>query len=192
MAVATLEPAQYRVVPWKNGRGSTTELYLSPPGATLADFSWRLSIAELTEDGPFSPFDGYERSLTQLEGPPVTLFHGDARHELALEAPHAFPGEAPTRCEVRGPARDFNAIARRERWALEVRAHSLAERETFEPLGAEQLAVYVLRGALREAPEGTLRAGMLALREGRFSALALEGSAVLCVRLDARGAARFP
>ncbi|MGE5089970.1 MAG: HutD family protein, partial [Candidatus Levyibacteriota bacterium] len=42
-----LAPAGYRRLPWKNGRGSTTEIAQHPPGADYETFDWRASIAEI-------------------------------------------------------------------------------------------------------------------------------------------------
>src|SRR5688500_2425780 len=49
MAVAArhLTPANYRVMPWKNGQGTTTEIAAFPPGAGLETFVWRISMADI-------------------------------------------------------------------------------------------------------------------------------------------------
>ncbi|GIQ81938.1 uncharacterised protein family HutD/Ves, partial [Kipferlia bialata] len=59
-----------RVMPWKNGKGSTAEILVSPPGTSLAkmDFTYRLSSAPVTEDGSFSHFPGFQRILLPIEG----------------------------------------------------------------------------------------------------------------------------
>ena len=49
-----LKPADYVRMPWKNGGGQTTEIVVHPAGATLAEFDWRVSIADVDADGPFS------------------------------------------------------------------------------------------------------------------------------------------
>ncbi len=38
-------------MPWKNGGGVTTEICVSPPSGA---FDWRVSIATVNADGPFS------------------------------------------------------------------------------------------------------------------------------------------
>ena len=50
-------------MPWKNGGGETAEIAVSPPGAALDDFDWRLSMARVETDGPFSAFPGIDRTL---------------------------------------------------------------------------------------------------------------------------------
>jgi environmental stress-induced protein Ves len=47
-------------MPWKNGGGETTEIAVFPDGAGLSDFDWRVSMARVDGDGPFSSFPGIE------------------------------------------------------------------------------------------------------------------------------------
>ena len=90
----TIRAADCRVMPWKNGRGSTTELAVEPEGAPLDGFDWRVSIAELRGSGPFSTFPGYDRIIVQLDGPSMTLTHGsDPPVALGHLVPHAFSGD---------------------------------------------------------------------------------------------------
>lgn len=41
---------------------------MSPDGAGLDDFAWRVSLAELREPGAFSAYPGVSRTLLLLEG----------------------------------------------------------------------------------------------------------------------------
>ena len=50
---------------WKNGAGWTSEILRVPD---VEDWRWRLSIAEVETDAPFSPFPGVERELVLLGG----------------------------------------------------------------------------------------------------------------------------
>jgi environmental stress-induced protein Ves len=109
---------------WKNGGGSTTELVVEPPTGSIAEgFLWRLSMAGLEASGPFSRFDGYDRTLLLLEGKGLRLDHGP--HGRALLAKplqaSAFPGEWDTQCALLdGPCRDFNVMSDRARVRHEV------------------------------------------------------------------------
>ena len=77
MTLRIFGPGDFRVMPWKNGAGSTTELLIDPPGATLAGgFRWRVSMATVAESGPFSSFPGLDRTLLLLEGEGMELDHG--------------------------------------------------------------------------------------------------------------------
>jgi len=107
-------PAQtYRRERWKNGAGWTREIARWPE---TGDWDWRLSIAEIEQDAPFSSFDGIERELVLLSGHGVRLRFDDGRC-VQLEPPHGrlrFAGEDVVQGElVDGPTQDFNLMWRR-------------------------------------------------------------------------------
>ncbi|CAN7245445.1 HutD/Ves family protein [Rhizobium sp. LjRoot254] len=111
-----LRASDYKVMPWKNGGGETTEIAVSPDGAGLADFDWRVSMAKVAGDGPFSAFPGIDRTLAILEGAGIVLSVTGAKPKrLTLETtPHAFPADAATSATLIGGAvLDFNAMSRR-------------------------------------------------------------------------------
>lgn len=70
---------------WRNGGGETREIIRFPPDA--ADFAWRASIATIACDGPFSTFNGVDRTITLLNGSPVLLHGATCEHRLLPEAP---------------------------------------------------------------------------------------------------------
>lgn len=113
-----LTPADYRRTPWKNGGGETMEIAISPAGASLDDFDWRISLATVASDGPFSVFAGVDRTLCILDGAGIHLRVGDA-HAQRLDAasdPVAFSGDAPAFSElIDGAVTDFNVMTRRSR-----------------------------------------------------------------------------
>nr|WIE89878.1 HutD family protein [Mesorhizobium sp. WSM4875] len=111
-----LRAAGYRVMPWKNGGGTTTEIAVSPDGAGLEDFDWRISMARVETSGPFSSFAGVDRTLSVLEGDGIMLDMASrppARLTPA-SAPLPFPGDVPTRATLMGgPITDLNVMSRR-------------------------------------------------------------------------------
>ncbi|MEO8302945.1 MAG: HutD family protein [Betaproteobacteria bacterium] len=115
--VRLLAPDDYRSMPWKDGGGRTTEIAVRPAGAALDDFAWRVSIADVDHDGPFSRFSGIDRTIVLLEGAGMR-FRGGAR-EIELRTPfepYSFAGEETVDCQlVDGAIRDFNAMFRRGR-----------------------------------------------------------------------------
>jgi environmental stress-induced protein Ves len=138
-------------MPWKNGGGTTLELAVEPPGATLAEgFAWRLSTAEVASSGPFSPFPGLQRTLLLLEGDGFRLDFGergavDLREPLI---PVAFEGSWPASAAlVGGPCRDFNLMVdpRRCRARLEV-LH--LDRVRLQPLDGPTGLLFVARGTV--------------------------------------------
>jgi len=103
--------------PWKNGGGTTRELWIHPPGSTLdLGFQARISVAEVGTSGPFSPFPGVDRSLLLLQGQDFDIDFGP-RGVQTLSSPLmplSFPGEWPARGQLGcGPCRDFNVMTAR-------------------------------------------------------------------------------
>ena len=107
---------EYRRERWRNGLGWTREILRSSENGE--DWDWRLSIAEIECDGPFSSFPGIERELVLLHGHGVRLRfdNGDVRD---VEPPHGrvrFAGEHVVSGElIDGPTHDFNLMWRRDR-----------------------------------------------------------------------------
>ena len=112
-----LQPADYVRMPWKNGGGQTTEIALHPPDAGCDTFDWRVSVADVAADGPFSRFPGVDRTIVIIAGAGMRL-DGDG-HAAELRTPfepYAFSGDdGVTFTLVAGPVRDFNLMLRRGR-----------------------------------------------------------------------------
>ena len=110
--------------PWKNGGGVTREIACWPPGAGLADFDWRISMATIAAGGPFSAFAGIDRTIVLLEGDGVRLRSKDGGIDHLLDtplAPFSFSGDVPVTCELLGgESTDFNVMVRRGRCRAEL------------------------------------------------------------------------
>lgn len=114
-----LTPRDYRVQPWANGRGTTTELARQDGAAGL---DWRLSMAQVTEAGPFSIFPGIDRSLTVIDGPGFVLSGPQILQARPMQ-PVSFPGDVAIAAQVvTGPAVDFNVMWARDRYTACVTA----------------------------------------------------------------------
>lgn len=107
-----LTAAGYRQMPWANGRGMTVELLREdgPDGLLL-----RLSMAIVTEDGPFSSFPGIERNLTVISGPGFRLEGAGHSIDCLPLVPVAFSGDVPLRATgtAAGASDDFNVMTAR-------------------------------------------------------------------------------
>jgi environmental stress-induced protein Ves len=105
-------------MPWKNGGGSTVELITSPQGATINDFEFRISVATVSQDGPFSIFPNIDRTLALVDGDGLTL-HLAGEPAIAIDdvTPYAsFPGETSIHATVNnGTTMDFNVMTNRGR-----------------------------------------------------------------------------
>jgi len=116
--------ADLRETSWKNGGGTTTEIAVFPQGAGFEDFGWRISMARVAGEGPFSRFAGIDRTLTLIEGAGMRLaIEGHEAVTLTTDsAPLPFRGDVATEAWlVNGPIRDLNVMTRRGLWTHEVR-----------------------------------------------------------------------
>jgi environmental stress-induced protein Ves len=136
--VRVLRAADRAAVPWKNGGGVTYEVAADPPGAGFADFGWRVSTAVVASDGPFSRFEGIDRTLVLLEGAGLTLDVAGRAVALSLDSPPLqFDGEAPVHATLAsGPILDLNVMVRRGAWTGAVVRRGL-------PAGARLVAAEV-------------------------------------------------
>ncbi|TIP03509.1 MAG: HutD family protein [Mesorhizobium sp.] len=124
-----LRAADYRVMPWKNGGGTTTEIAVSPDGAGLDEFDWRVSMARVEASGPFSTFTDIDRTLSVLEGAGILLdIAGQPTARLTTASvPLAFAGDVPTGAAlIGGPITDLNVMTRRGRMAHAVERRPLS------------------------------------------------------------------
>ncbi|MGC4024826.1 MAG: HutD family protein [Mesorhizobium sp.] len=104
----------YRRMPWKNGGGETIEIAVFPKGADTSNFDWRVSMARVESDGPFSVFLGIDRTLAILEGAGVELSVVGTETERIVDTPHSFPGDVETSARlIDGPITDLNVMTRR-------------------------------------------------------------------------------
>lgn len=143
-----LTPADYKTMPWANGKGVTVEmLRVDRDGVVL----WRLSRASVVENGDFSLFPGIERNLTVISGPGFNLVGQGLHLSVKPLIPVSFPGDlAIAAAGVAAPSDDFNVMT----------ARSLA-----------RPVVTVLRGSAELPQGGTL--ALFALAEAQVSGRAM-------------------
>jgi environmental stress-induced protein Ves len=97
------------VSPWKNGGGTTQSLVCWP---SPSDWVFRMSVARIDSDGPFSEFKGVDRWFAVLSGEGVVLQFPERRVEVgALDKAVQFSGDVPCQCSlINGPTVDFNLM----------------------------------------------------------------------------------
>ena len=95
--------------PWKNG-GGTTQALVCWPNST--EWVFRMSVARIDSDGPFSEFKGVSRWFAVLQGEGVALQFPEKRVVLGANDPVIqFSGNAPCHCCLTdGPTLDFNLM----------------------------------------------------------------------------------
>ncbi|MFH8989358.1 HutD family protein [Streptomyces sp. NPDC017940] len=180
-------------MPWRNGGGLTREVasglvHVPASGEELADgFDWRVSVADVDADGPFSPFAGVDRVITLVEGEGMLLTVDGAPHQVGPLRPFAFSGDAVTDCRlVAGAVRNVNVMTRRGRAWADVRIVTVDTAETVEPAcapGETLLAVAVTEGISVGGPDGPGTA------LGRLDCVRHEGPGALTLRGDGTVAA---
>ena len=123
-ALHTVRLQEATAQPWRNGGGVTRELlaWAAPrladtregPQVPLADWAVRVSVADISQDGPFSAFPGIDRCFAVLEGDGVVLtLRGKDVHLTPAGEPLAFDGAQAPGCRlINGPTRDLNLMVR--------------------------------------------------------------------------------
>jgi uncharacterized protein len=109
------------VEPWKNGGGITRTIASLNSRDGLATFDWRVSVAEITDSGPFSVFPGIDRIAVVLENGPLKLSENyvlgqvaPPRHLAPKLVPMEFSGDSELFADISGPAiTNFNVMTRR-------------------------------------------------------------------------------
>lgn len=118
-----LSQQQYISTRWKNAGGVTKQILIHPSNASLNDFDYRISIATVTSDGPFSVFPGVNRSLTIIGGGALLLSRANGVRNLlrASSEPIHLNGDEHIDCRViDGPVTDCNVMTRRGFYAHDV------------------------------------------------------------------------
>lgn len=134
-------------MPWKNGGGVTTEIFASPPSGK---FDWRVSIATVNADGPFSIFNGYERHIMTLSGEGMALdIEGRGKFTLEPFRPFSFSGDSQVYGSLlQGAVLDFNLMVRRD---FGIGTLRVTECDADDMVGSEKsyCLAYVLQGACK-------------------------------------------
>lgn len=118
MSISRVIPAnEYRRQRWHNGLGWTRDIHTESLLGDSQGWSWRLSIAEIEKDAPFSIFEGVNRVLVLLSGGGLRLRFEDGEVQT-LQPPHGrlqFAGEREVTGElIEGTTQDFNLMWRRD------------------------------------------------------------------------------
>ena len=174
-----LRYADYPVTQWKNGGGETRQIAVSPAGSDMDSFDWRLSIASVAQDGPFSIFDQIDRTLHVLAGQGIELALPKGRLERLDKGDtlHGFPADAPLNARlVDGAITDLNIMSRRHQ------VHHVGYRTDVRGDAAMHLpwstvALVCLSGTLEACVDGTIS------KLGALDCLLLEDCQRHCVCL---------
>jgi uncharacterized protein len=138
-----LRAAAYQRMPWKNGGGETAQIAASPPGATLDTLDWRVSMAVVAQDGPFSMFPAVDRTLCILDGAGMELdFGADGGSRVVTRdtAPFLFPADVPVQARLlAGTITDLNVMTRRGRYRHSVQRIVVGAKRTVDVAATQAL-----------------------------------------------------
>lgn len=195
-----LHASGYRRMRWKNGAGWTSEI-LKVHGSDdrdTNDWHWRLSIAEIETDAPFSAFPGVERELVLLSGNGLRLRFDDGESRDLLP-PHdklRFAGERAAFGElIDGPTRDFNLMWKRDAVDAQLWHRPLAGTMVLFVDPGDTWVIHALAGQARFADDsrlGELALGdsaILVAGEARRRYVLEGGGEVLLIRVSTRAGA---
>ena len=141
-----IRQSSFAAVPWKNGGGVTREAIRVPPHGD--PFDWRVSLAQIDTDGPFSDFAGYIRFMVLLKGAGVVLkFAGGPapriRELREIGDMQEFDGGVGAHCElVNGPCVDLNLMVSKNLRGVRTRVESLREARSFTVANHESMLVF--------------------------------------------------
>ena len=125
--------------PWRNGIGITRTIARSLTGAAM---QWRISVADIDEDAPFSTFPGMDRAALLLRGGLELQGAGDRPIRLdAVGEVARFAGDTALHARLRaGPSRLWNVMTLRGVWHSNVRLRD----DDAEGLGRQGPAVILV------------------------------------------------
>jgi uncharacterized protein len=194
MHIELIPANEYRRTRWKNGFGWTREIARYPAQSeSIENWLWRLSIAEVEKNGPFSTFEHIDRELVLLSGEGMRLVFSDGE-PVDLNPPHdkhRFAGERELHAElINGPTHDFNVMWRRDAYDVQVLRRPLVGPMVFFNEKNVTWAVYVMSGSAQFKDQAqTLRLAQgdsaLLFSDDKGGRLILDGGGeVLLVKFD--------
>jgi len=161
-------------VPWRNGGGVTREIATAPYDGEPGSFRWRVSIADVTSEGPFSAFKEVDRQIVLVEGAGMVISVDEQPHRLDLFDVLAFPGDAPcVGTLVDSPTRDLNVMTRRGLASAGVQIVSIADAPAVQADADAECLLVALTGSMSVATADE------AVHVDRFDTVRLAGPAAV-------------
>lgn len=157
MQVQAVSAREFRRVPWKNGKGMTTEI-CSDAAERSGVWSWRVSAADVPVRAPFSYFPGVDRHMLCIAGA-LRLHESATEHTVPCDGcALQFTGEAEMTGEPLAPGtRDLNLMVNRALWRGRLeRLHTGA---VCEETNAARIVIYCAWGDARIAVSCGTHAG---------------------------------
>ncbi len=145
--------------PWRNGGGRTRTIAAQAGHAGEPPWDWRISVATITHNAPFSAFPGVDRVSLLLGAGQIAL---TAFGEPAVQMHRpgdvaAYRGDAPWQAEIRRDGPPLSLLNVMTRGVVTARLHAV---RADTPLSGHALAVLAVEGDWRvvePGPEVALR-----------------------------------
>jgi len=165
-------------MPWKNGKGTTTQIHIFPSEAKLEknDFLYRFSSAPIQEDGEFSSFPNKMRLLIPIKGAGFQL---NSQIYDKFEIAH-FSGNEKTFCKLlKDSVLDFGVIYDAEKIKVSPKIVHLKSSISFTLESDAEYFVTVLSGTLFHQEHPLSELETLHFKNENFCALKVEKSVVI-------------
>lgn len=183
-------------MPWKNGQGATHEIAVHPENASLDNFAWRISLAQVNAPGLFSVFRGCDRTLCVVKGGPLVLSVANAAPvRIEMDSPFSFPADVVTEATaLEERVLDFNVMVRRDHFRSTVECF----RENLNLHSSKQYRLVFVKEGMGQTAEGeSLRHGDTLLVGTEEATIATSDSTVLYVvtlteEADSRDGGPYP
>jgi uncharacterized protein len=170
--------------PWKNGGGVTREIARAELDGQVL---WRLSMADVATDGPFSDFSGVMRILTVIAGGSMELTTPEGVLLARPGVPVRFDGGLKVESRLTdGPLRDLNLMFDPRQAEGTVQALHGPLHQRLHARQDQIIALHCMTGSATFAT-ATLAQGDTALLETEPQEVQLaEGAVILLITLDLR------
>ncbi|AXA84570.1 hypothetical protein DCD74_07630 [Lysobacter oculi] len=181
---------------WRNDGGWTREVARGGKGDI---WDWRISIAEVEADGPFSRFPGIEREIVLLSGAGMHFdFEDGEAFALTPETPRLrFSGDRALDSRlIDGPTRDFNLMWARDRIDAGLWLRPMVGDSVLFAEPGETWALHMASGSARlpDAGDHALAAGdtlVMTAGEGRVGQRVAATGLAIIVRIRGENPAKI-
>lgn len=195
-----LRSAEYRAIPWKNGRGSARQIAAFPVAADYESLDWQVSRPTIERDTPFSKLAGLDRQFMLVAGNGLTLRVRNAEDRVDFEhridrpfEPFAFRGDWDVDCALAdGSVEVLNVMTRRGRATARIEIREVvapalvrqAAGETLIVYAADPLTAYGIWGEVSLRPDDSVLIEEPDMTEIAVAAAGKAPGRVVLIRLD--------
>lgn len=168
---------------WKNGGGITREIACATIDANRV---WRLSMADVRSDGPFSVFAEYERILTVVKGQGMTLQSDDGSVDVDLWIPVRFSGASKINAYLKsGPLTNLNLMFNPDYCTGDVTVLKGPHDQSLNLVERRMFALHGLAGAVKINKSSQILPGDTAIIGPDAGQVELaDGDAALLIKID--------